>query len=212
MKRRTFHAAAASLAVLGSTPLWAQTGRFQAGKEYIEIEPVATEPGVIEVVDFFWYGCPHCNDFEPQLAAWSRQLPSDVRVRHVPVAFRREFEAHQKLYYAIEAMGKVDELHPKVFAAFHKERRRINDAKAVGEFAKANGVDDAELVRQFNSFSVNAKARQASQLVQSYKIEGVPTLGVDGRYLTSAVQSGSHQRTLMVADYLIEEVRRKRKS
>lgn len=189
---------------LVATAAHAQAPR--AGTDYVALgRPLATSApaGKIEVIEFFWYGCPHCNRFEPMLDAWVRKLPADVSFRRVPVAFRDEFVVHQRIYYAIEAMGKLDELHKKVFHAIHVERQRLDNVDAVADFMARNGQDRAKFVEVYNSFSVQTKTRQAKQLADGYKIDGVPALGVNGRFWTSGALSGSLERSLQVADHLI---------
>lgn len=214
MKRRHFNQLAAASAFAGVSPAWAQAAPFRAGKDYLVIDPrVPTEArSGVEVVEFFWYGCPHCNVFEPMLERWIKTQPADVQVRRVPVAFRTDFVVHQKLYYAIEALGKVDDLHPKAFAALHREKLRLNTADEIGNFASRHGVDRAEMLKVLESFGVNTKARQATQLAQAYRIDGVPSIGIDGRYLTSAAMAGGHERALQATEFLIEQARIARKS
>ena len=124
MKRRDFSARLAGLGLGASTlatPLLAQAqAKPLAETDYVRLsQPLSVEKGKVEVVEFFWYGCPHCFNFEPALDAWQKKLPADVAFRRVPVAFRESYTIHQRLFYAIEAMGKVEELHRKVFQAIH---------------------------------------------------------------------------------------------
>jgi thiol:disulfide interchange protein DsbA len=165
--------------------------------------------GKIEVVEFFWYGCPHCNEFEPMLDAWARKLPADVQFRRVPVAFREEpFGAHQRIFYALEAMGQVEAMHRKVFYAIHNDRARLDKPADISAFMAKNGLDGAKFLDIYNSFSVQTKARQAKQLSESYKIDGVPALGIQGRYYTSGSLAGSNDKALAVADFLIQQTRK----
>lgn len=218
MKRRDFssHLLGASLLSGGlgvgltlGVPARAQGGPVE-GTHYMRLaQPLPVTPGKIEVVEFFWYGCPHCNAFEPMLEAWVKKLPADVAFRRAPVAFREvPFVAHQKLYYTIEAMGLVPQLHRKIFYAIHNERARLEKPADIEAFAKKNGVNAAKFMEVFNSFSVQSKARQAGQLAQAYKIDGVPAIGIQGRYWTSGSIAGSPERSLEVTDYLIERTRK----
>jgi thiol:disulfide interchange protein DsbA len=170
---------------------------------------VEAPPGKIEVVEFFWYSCPHCNQFEPKLNAWlkSRQ-PADVSFRRVPVAFRADFVAQQRLYYALEALGKLDEMHGKVFHEIHANRQPTHREDLIVAFAEKNGLDRARFQELFNSFSVGTKARRATQLQDAYEVAAVPALGVAGRYYTDADMAGSMDSALQVVDYLIGEARR----
>jgi thiol:disulfide interchange protein DsbA len=170
--------------------------------------PVAAPAGKIEVVEFFSYGCPHCYSFEPALEGWAKQLPADVSLRRVPVGFNATYETYQKIYYSLEAMGQLGAMHRKVFDAIHLQRQRLDKEADIVAFMTANGVDGAKFTEHFNSFSVQTKQRQAKQLTDAYKIDGVPTLGVQGRYITSGSMAGSNERALAVADKLVQGLRK----
>ncbi len=181
------------------------------GKHYVRLgQPLPGAAGKIEVIEFFWYGCPHCHSFEPALDAWAKKLPPDVAFRRVPVAFREEpFGAHQRIYYALEALGQLEALHRKVFFAIHNERQRLDKPAEIAAFVAKHGVDSAKFLDAYNSFGVQAKQRQARQLTEAYRIGEVPTLGVAGRFYTSGALAGSPERSLAVADYLIAQSRKK---
>ena len=204
MHRRDFTAALLAGAAL---PALAQGGPVE-GTHYVRLsQPVPA--GKVEVIEFFWYGCPHCNAFEPALEAWVKRLPADVVFRRAPVAFREEpFVAHQRIYYALEAMGQVEAMHKKVFHAIHVERQRLDKAADIAAFMAKNGVDGTKFTEVFNSFSVQTKARQARQLSESYKIDGVPAIGIHGRFYTSGTLAGTPERSLQVAEFLIQQVRK----
>jgi thiol:disulfide interchange protein DsbA len=214
MNRREFAAATAGVlgtAALGWPGLALAQRKPEEGKDYRTLDkkaPVEAPAGKIEVVEFFWYSCPHCNAFEPKLAAWLKNLPADVAFRRVPVAFRDDFVPQQRLFYTLEAMGKVDELHAKVFHAIHVERQPTNREDAILAFAQKNGLDRAKFQELYNSFSVSTKARRAKQLQDQYQVDGVPAMGVAGRFYTDATMTGSMDRALQAVDYLVAEVRR----
>jgi thiol:disulfide interchange protein DsbA len=209
MKRRDFSlACGAVMAGAGFVPstALAQGKAPEAGVDYLTLDKrvmVEAPAGKIEVVEFFWYNCSHCNAFEPAFDAWSKRLPKDVAVRRVPVAFRDEFAPQQRLYYALEAMGLVDKLHAKVFAAIHVEKKELIKGEAIAE----QGVDKAKFLEQYNSFSVATKASRATQLQNAYQITGVPALGVAGRYWTDGVMARSLERALQVVDHLVTGIR-----
>lgn len=219
MKRREFSAAAAAAALvaagtagLGAPGLALAQGAPQEGTHYRGLDKhalVEAPAGKIEVVEFFWYGCPHCNAFEPRFSAWTKLQPADVAVRRVPVAFRDGFVPLQRLFYTLEAMGKLEELHPKVFAAIHNEHQVLDREDRIAAFAEKNGLDRARFQELYNSFSVSAKARRASQLQEAYQVEGVPALGVAGRYYTDTTMAGGMGRALQVLDYLIGQARQR---
>ncbi|WP_418317291.1 thiol:disulfide interchange protein DsbA/DsbL [Piscinibacter sakaiensis] len=212
MNRRDFSASIAGLGLAGSTlslPAFAQAKPVE-GKDYVRLaQPQPVPPGKIEVIEFFWYGCPHCNAFEPLIEAWVKKLPADVDFRRIPVAWREEpFVAHQKLYYALEGLGLLDSMHRKVFYAMHNDRMRLDKAADIIAFVAKHGVDQAKFTEMYNSFSVQTKATQARKLAEAYRIDGVPAMGIHGRYFTSGTLAGSAERALLVTDYLIQTIRK----
>jgi thiol:disulfide interchange protein DsbA len=213
MKRRLFSTAMLSAtAWLGHTSAWAQQA-FRSGKDYITLErPVATEAGTgkIEVLEFFWYSCPHCNQFEPAFEQWAKNAPKDVVVRRVPVAFRDDFVPQQRLYYTLEAMNLVEKMHIRVFTAIHGEKLMLNSDAAVLAWAEKQGIDKAKFEQAYKSFGVATKAKRAVQLQNDFKIEGVPSLGVAGRFYIDGTLAGSMPRALQVADALIAQSRQSR--
>ncbi|MBL0421411.1 thiol:disulfide interchange protein DsbA/DsbL [Ramlibacter sp. AW1] len=211
MNRRDLSAALLGAAALATTG-WARAQRLpREGQDYRALArrvPTEAGPKQVEVIEFFWYSCPHCNAFEPQLEAWSRQQPADVVLRRVPVAFRPDFAPQQRLFYTLQALGKLDELHAKVFHAIHMERQPMNRPDGMLAWAVKNGLDERRFQEVFVSEQVTAKARQAVQLQDAYGVEGVPALGIAGRYYTDASMAGSLGRSLQLADFLIAEARK----
>ena len=213
LNRRDFSCwVAGSAAAMAAGAAMAQSAPI-AGKHYTRLprQLAVASADKIDVIEFFWYGCPHCNAFEPALEPWVKALPPDVAFRRVPVAFRAEpFVAHQKLYYALEALGQVEALHGKVFAAIHGGGRRLDKLADISAFVASHGVDAKKFADVYDSFQVQSKVRQAKQLSEAYDIDGVPALGVHGRFYTSGTQAGPAQNMLKVADYLIAQVRASR--
>ena len=214
MNRREFSAGTACIvaaASLGLSPLaWAQK-MPEDGDDYKSLDkraPTDAPSGKIEVVEFFWYSCPHCYAFEPKLVAWGKKLPADVVLRRVPVAFRDDFVPQQRLFYTLEAMGKLDELHQKVFDSIHKQQQPTNREELILKFAQDNGLDRAKFQELYNSFSISTKARKATQLQNAYAVEGVPALGVAGRYYVDGDLAKGMDRALMVVEYLVGEARK----
>ena len=220
MQRREFSLSAATVAAATwgsslslSTPALAQVKAPQEGTDYLLLEkPAATEApaGKIEVVEFFWYSCPHCNRFEPQLEEWLKKLPKDVSFRRAPVAFKPDFEPQQRLYFVLESMGKLQELHKKVFYAIHVEKQTLNTAEQVAEWAEKQGLNKAKFVEAYNSFPVVTRVRKATQLQEAYKVDGVPALGIAGRYYTSGALAQTMERALVVTEYVLETIRKTR--
>ena len=212
MKRRDFSIGGLGVAALAlsGTGVQAQGGKPVAGTHYqvlSRLAPVDAPPGKIEVVEFFWYNCPHCNAFEPMLEAWIRRQPADVAVRRIPRRFADNEVPQQQLYYALEAMGLVEKLHAKVFVAVHKENRKLDRGDQIADWIATQGVDRAKFIESYNSFAVQAKVNRALQIQEAYKLEGVPSLGVAGHYLTEAPMAGTPERALMVVDSLLAEIR-----
>ncbi len=213
MKRRDFSVAAVSAAVMA--PVWAPSAQAQAqkpeqGADYLVLDKraaVEAPAGKIEVVEFFWYNCPHCNAFEPALEAWVKRAPKDVSVRRVPVGFRDEFVPQQRLYYTLEAMDLIDKLHAKVFAAIHAEKLQLNKGDAIADWVARQGVDKAKFLERFNDFSTASKVGRATQLQNAYRVEGVPAMGVAGRFYTDGTLAKNMPRALQVVDFLVAEVR-----
>jgi len=214
MNRRDFSAqlvaAGAGMAAFGVAGVARAQGAPVEGTHYVKLsQPLPVTPGKIDVIEFFWYGCPHCNAFEPALDDWSKKLPADVSFRRVPVAFREEpFTTHQKIFYALEQLGLVPTLHRKVFYAIHVERQKLDKLPEIEAFMAKNGVDAAKFKDAFNAFSTQTKAKQAAKLASDYKIDGVPAIGVHGKYYTSGSLAGSPEASLKVADALIKRERK----
>jgi thiol:disulfide interchange protein DsbA len=202
----------ATTAWLSALPAKAQWA-FKAGKDYAVLErPVPTDPGPgkVELLEFFWYSCPHCNKFEPAFAQWVKDAPKDVTVRRVPIAFREDFAPQQRLFYTLEAMDLLGSLHGKVFHAVHDERLPLNTEATILAWIEKQGVDKAKFSDTFKSFAVTSKIKKAVQLQNDFRIEGVPSLGVAGRYYIDGTLAGSMPRALQVADALIAQTRQGR--
>lgn len=186
----------------------------QQGKTYTLITPPQpTETGKnIEVLEVFYYGCPHCFDLEPSLNAWVKQLPKDVTFRRLPAIFRDSWVPLTKAYYTLEALGLTEKLHGDIFNAMHVENINLSDEKTLFDWMAKHGVDSKTFADTYNSFSVQSKVMRAKQLTKAYGVTGVPSLIVDGKYLTSSSTAGSHAASLQVADQLIKQARQERKS
>jgi thiol:disulfide interchange protein DsbA len=217
VNRREFSArlAGTGLAALATTLLadaaLAQAGAPVEGKQYTRVEPPVPPivPGKIEVIEFFSYACPHCNAFEPTVAAWSKKLPADVAFHRVPVPFLMNAENLMRTYYSLETLGQVDAMNPKVFAAIHIDRNYLEKPADIAALMAKNGIDAAKFTSVFNSFSVATSVTRAKKLMAAYKIDGVPTLTVQGRYATSPGQAGGFEQATAVVDYLVQRSRGK---
>jgi thiol:disulfide interchange protein DsbA len=188
----------------------AQGQKIEEGFDYRILpipQPVETK-GKVEVIEFFWYGCPHCYDFEPELISWVKRQPKDVVFKRVPVAFRDDFMPHSQLFYTLEALGKGDALHEKVMYAMHKENKRLLTESEIADWAAAQGIDRNTFLATYRSFAVTSKARAARQLADAYRIDGVPTMVMQGKYVTSPSIAGTKAKAIGVMDFLEEKIRK----
>ncbi|WP_114639312.1 thiol:disulfide interchange protein DsbA/DsbL [Polynucleobacter necessarius] len=188
----------------------AQAQKIKEGFDYRILpvpQPVETK-GKVEVIEFFWYGCPHCYDFEPELSSWVKRQPKDVVFKRVPVAFRDDFLPHSQLFYTLEAMGKGDALNEKVMYAMHKENKRLLAESEIADWAASQGIDRNTFLATYRSFAVVSKARNARQLSEAYRIDGVPTIVMQGKYVTSPSIAGTKAKAITVMDYLEEKIRK----
>lgn len=183
-----------------------------AGVEYRELQTVQPTDAAdkIEVLEFFWYGCPHCYSFEPVLAPWVKKQPKDVQFRRIPAIFNDEWEQGARAYYTLEAIGEVERLHKPLFDAVHTgSRLRVSNEAALGEWLGKQGVDTKKFAAAYRSFGVEGKIKRAKQLTQAYKIEGVPAMAVNGRYVIITDSIKSFDQLTGIADFLIEKSRKK---
>lgn len=214
MKRREFSLSAASavaasaLTLPVATPALAQARQFKEGKDYKRLDkPVTPDApaGKVDVIEFFWYSCPHCNVFEPTLDAWVKAAPKDLFIRRVPVAFNASFVPQQKLFYTLEGMSKLEALHAKVFRAIHVEKVKLAKDDEIFAWVAQQGVDPAKFKEVYASFTVSNQVRRASQLQDAYGVEGVPSMGVAGKFYTDGTMAGNMQNVLQVVEALVKQ-------
>jgi thiol:disulfide interchange protein DsbA len=198
---RSLIALGAALAI--ALPVAAQT----AGKDFTPIDPPqpTDNPAKVEVIEFFSYGCPHCAEFNPTVTAWAAKLPADVVFKKVPITFgRAAWAGISRLYYTLEATGDLHKLDAAVFKAIHEERVNLFDERALSEWVAKMGVDPKKFADTYNSFGVMSKSKRADQIAQAYRIQGVPALAVDGKYMVSGKD---YPDMLANADKLIAKAR-----
>jgi thiol:disulfide interchange protein DsbA len=195
-----------TLGLLAAQPLLA--AEPVEGKQFTRLQmPQPTEPnGKVEVIEFFWYGCPHCGDFEPVLQSWVKKLPGDVSFRKVPAIFRADWAPGARIYYALEAMGLLEKLNTTVFNAMLKEKINLNDEKILFDWMAKQGVDRQKFADMYKSFSVEGKVKRAAEMTQEYGFGGVPVLIVGGKYMP-APNIGSFNDMLGVVDGLVAKNR-----
>ncbi len=168
-------------------------------------------PAKIEVIEFFHYGCPHCRDFDPLVEGWVKKLPADVSFRQVPAIWNNaQLGGLARLFYAAEVAGELHAVHSKVFAAVQDEKRPLHTEEGVREWIEGKVADSKKFMDAYKSFGVNAMLQRADQLARAMKIQGVPTMVVNGKYVTSASLSGSHENTLKTVDQLVARARQER--
>jgi len=182
---------------------------LEAGKTYVELSshvPVA-EPGKIEVVELFWYGCPHCYAFEPTINPWVEKLPSDVNFVRIPALFGGPWDAHGQLFVTLETMGVEHKVHAAVFEAIQKQHKPLTKPEDMADFVATQGVDKTKFLETFNSFAVKGKMAQYRDLAKKYEVSGVPTMIVNGKYRFDLGTAGGPEAALNVADQLIAKER-----
>lgn len=194
---------------------WATPANPEPGKDYFLLEkPKPVTGDKVEVIEFMWYNCPHCAAFEPSISAWKKKKAADINFTQVPVAFNSGFVPQQKLFYTLEAMGKLDDMNSKIFRAIHVERKRVDTPTTILDFVGRNGLDKDQFKKIYDSFAIETKARRATQMQGEYMVDGVPMVVIGGRYVTSPAIVGSQlgnqpesmtmEATLQVMDYLVK--------
>ena len=180
------------------------------GPQYTLLNPPQpTDSGKIEVIEFFWYGCPHCYRIEPSVAAWQKTAPKDVVFKRVPGA-TGGWTSLASVYYTLEAMGVLDQYHAKVFDALHKQNINLGNTGLREEWLAKQGIDVAKYRDVEKSFSVSTKMQRAKQMTASYKVDSVPQLIVDGKYVVSAQSAGGEERIFQAVDQAIAAARREK--
>jgi thiol:disulfide interchange protein DsbA len=178
----------------------------KAGRNYNVLEPalpVDSPPGKIEVLEFFWYGCPHCYNLQPYIEKWLKTLPADAMFRRVPAIFNQRWARDAATFYAFEALGVLEKVHRPFFDAIHRDRLKSDNKQAMHEWLATQGIEPKKFDEAIASFGVQSKVQRALQLTSGYRIDGTPSLAVDGRYRISADQASSQDDMLATATYLI---------
>ena len=206
MKRIFAIVFAAFLALPGSA---LAQGKY-AYTELKPLQPTEAAAGKVEVVEFFWYGCPHCYTLEPLLEPWTKKLPADVQFRRVPAVFNERWGHDAAIFYTFEALGVLEKLHRPFFDAIHRDRLRTDNQQALSEWLQKNGVDANRFFDTMKSFGVQTKLRRATQLTIAFRIDGTPAMAVQGRYTVSAEQGRSQQGMLETVDYLVGIARKQK--
>ena len=180
-----------------------------AGQQYVELKsPVPiSKPGKVEVVELFWYGCPHCYQFESTLNPWVEELPEDVNFVRVPALFGGIWNVHGQAFLTLESMKVEGKVPDAVFNAIHQEKKKLASAEEFADFVATQGVDRDTFLSTFNSFAVKGQMEKAKKLAMAYQVTGVPVMIVGGKYRFDIGSSGGPREALGVADYLIAKER-----
>lgn len=197
---RTLAAMGLMLALVSAA---AQAQRY----ERIDGPRLGDDPDTIEVLEFFWYGCPHCDSFRPHIERWKESRPDDVDFRHVPAVLSPQWETHAKAFFAASIMDELDTFHGAMFEAIHRDRRKLDSATEIGEFVETLGIDGEKFVATMESFAVDSRIRRVKSLQRAYGISGTPTVVIDGRYRTSGQTAGGVEEMIPVINDRIEAIR-----
>ena len=197
---------------LGFTVISGVHAELIKGRDYaVLLSPQPTTSGdKIEVLEFFWYGCPHCYKLYPQIKIWQKKMPKDVSFKYIPAIFRKNWIPGAKTFYTLEILGRGNKFHDKIYDAIHIEKIDLTNEETLFNWIEKQGVDRKKFVSVYNSFSVVNKSSQSSQMSGKYGLKGVPSLIVDGRYLISGRMGGTTQETIKTLDQLINKVRKER--
>lgn len=181
---------------------------FVEGTHYHRVTPAvptSVEEGKIEVLELFWYGCPHCFEFETYLVAWKETIPENVNFVLMPAVLNRGWVAHARAFYALETMGELERIHPVFFEAIHEQGRRLRDAESMARFLAQHDVDADKFKNAYDSLYVETKIKRAEQMGRQYGAHSVPQVIVNGKYRISASDAGGHENLLRVVDMLVEQ-------
>ena len=179
---------------------------YEEGKHYTRVDqPKTIDSDKVEVLEFFWYGCPHCYSFEPKLGEWKKNKPDNVEFVRMPATFQPLWVLHARAYYALQLLGVGEKIHPKFFSEIHNKKNYMKTFDALTVFVQEHGVERAEFIDAMNSFTVETNVRKATKVVTDYKLNGVPAVAVNGKYLISASMAGSYDNMIKIMNYLIEK-------
>ena len=190
---------------------YAQQAALKPKIDYIEIHPQPVATGNrIEVIEFFWYGCPHCNNLQPPLEAWLKRKPADVELRRIPAVFRESWMNHARMFYTLEALGELPRLHQAVYRAIHAENETLSSAASAAAWAARHGIESGRWNAAWNSAEVEKKLQNSRNLTRAYDVPGTPSLVVDGRWLTSSGMVEAMPDVIRNLDALIVMARERR--
>lgn len=183
---------------------------YKAGQHYtvLATPTLPRNPEKVEVVEVFWYGCGHCNHFEPTVQAWKKFLPVDVDFYQVPAQFNRQWKIHAELFYLTHALKVNEKVHQAIFDEIHKKRNSLFDKDDQKEFLAQYGVSEADFDKYDDSFGVRRQLKMADEQVRAFQISGVPAVVVNGKYMVNAQSAGGEEYVFEVVNYLIDQERK----
>lgn len=205
-------AAVLLLVGISASGISAARAEIAEGSDYTVLpHPQPTDSGKnIEVIEFFWYGCPHCYELHPRIKAWLKRMPKDVSFRYVPAIFRANWIPGAKTFYALEALGEKDKLHDKVYDAIHRDKTDLSKDEVLFDWVAKQGIDRQKFIDAYNSFSVQNQVSRSTRMSKDYGLTGVPAVVVDGRYMTSGRMGSTPEDTIRTLEELVEKVRKER--
>lgn len=197
---------------LGLTGISGVRAELIKGRDYaVLLSPQPTKGDKnIEVLEFFWYGCPHCYRLHPYIKAWLKRMPKDVSFRYVPAIFRSSWVPGAKTFYTLEILDERDKLHDKIYDAIHIQKIDLAKEELLFDWIAKQGIDRQKFANIYNSFTVANQSSRSSQMSRKYGLKGVPSLVIDGKYLVSGRMGGTPQETISTLDELIKKVRKER--
>ncbi|VAW98399.1 Periplasmic thiol:disulfide interchange protein DsbA [hydrothermal vent metagenome] len=198
----------ASLALLGASVSSSFAARYQEGEHYERVsppQPTTAAPGQVEVVELFWYGCPHCYRLEPYAKRWLKKKPSNVKFVRMPGVFQPSWEIGARAYYTAEILGVADKVHGAMFEAIHELKSPMSSEAEILALFKQHGVEEKDFNRVFKSFAVETKLRRARDMGRRYGARGVPAIIVNGKFRTGVHEAGGNARVFQVVDYLVQQ-------
>lgn len=180
---------------------------FEEGESYKllpQAQPTMAEDK-IEVVELFWYGCPHCHKFQPYVEKWLKTKPDNVVYIRMPAILRKDWSLHARAFYTAETLGILDKIHTPLFDAIHVEKQRLFSEEALMDFFEQYGVTNKQFKDTFYSFTVDSKLRRANQMTRRYRISGTPAVVVNGKYVTGPAEAKGFENLIKVIDYLVKK-------
>lgn len=183
----------------------AHAEKYEEGNEYIFVSQPTQTGDKIEVLEFFWYGCPHCFQFEPVVQKWLKTKPDNVEFIRVPAVFRPSWKVHARTYYALGIMGITEEHHTKIFSMIHNRKKKLDTLESMSGFLERQKVDKKKFLNAYNSFAVETMVRKAIKKLKDYDVKGVPVVAVNGKYYITGQSAGSYEKMINIVNYLIEK-------